>query len=263
MRLADKIAIVTGAAGGMGAAAARLFAKEGARVVAVDVNEAGAASVAREIEAAGGYALAFAADVSNAADVAALADRTVSHFGLPTVLFNNAGVDLENKQSILKIDEAAFDRTLAVNLKGPFLAIKHIAPRMIEAGGGSIINTASIAAFFMASSAGYSASKAGLLGLTRVAAVELGRYRIRVNAICPGATLTPMAEEQRASLKERGLPTLDDVADRMSVLGRLGRPEDMANMALFLASDESAYATGGTFVNDGGWTATSGLNFQP
>ncbi|MBY0422458.1 MAG: glucose 1-dehydrogenase [Parvularculaceae bacterium] len=263
MRLAGKIAIVTGAAGGMGAASAQLFAAEGAKVVAVDRNEAGCADVARAIDAAGGAAIGVAADVTKTADILRLVERTVSHFGLPTVLFNNAGVDLENKQSILQIDEAAFDRTIEVNLKGPFLMIKHVAPRMIEAGGGSIVNTASIAAFFMASSAGYSASKAGLLGLTRVAAVELGRYGIRVNALCPGATLTPMADEQRASLKARGLPTIDDLAGRMSVLGRLGRAEDMARMALFLASDESAFATGGSFVNDGGWTVTSGLNFQP
>jgi 3-oxoacyl-[acyl-carrier protein] reductase len=129
---------------------------------------------------------------------------------------------------------------------------------MIAAGGGSIINTASISAFTVASTASYSASKAGLVALTRVAAVELGHHNIRVNALCPGATATPLAAEQRAELKSRGLPTANEIIDRLSVLGRMSEPMEQARMALFLASDESSFATGSPFIVDGGWTCIGG-----
>jgi 3-oxoacyl-[acyl-carrier protein] reductase len=262
MRLAGKIAIVTGAAGGMGEAAALLFAREGSQVAAVDLDEARVAPVVEQIRAAGGTAIAIGADVSVTADVQRIVDRTVAELGLPNVLFNNAGVDTEAKRSILEIDEAAFDKVVEVNLKGVWLMIKHVAPRMIEAGGGSIINTASIGAFMVCSSAGYSASKAGVVGLTKVAAVELGKHRIRVNTLCPGATETPMAKHQREQMEANGLPTSNEIIDRMGVLGRMARPEEMAQMALFLASDESSFATGADFVNDAGWLAMSGISVQ-
>ncbi|MCJ8156112.1 SDR family NAD(P)-dependent oxidoreductase [Sphingomonas sp. LaA6.9] len=262
MRLAGKIAIITGAAGGMGEASALLFAREGAKVAAVDLDEARVAPVVDAIRAAGGTAIAIGADISRTADVERIAERTVAELGLPNVLFNNAGVDTENKQSILTISEEAFDRCVEVNLKGVWLMIKHIAPRMIEAGGGSIINTASIGAFTVCSSAGYCASKAGVVMLSKVAAVELGEHKIRVNALCPGATETPMARHQREEMERRGLPTSNEIINRMGVLGRMAQPEEMAMMALFLASDESSFATGASFNNDAGWTAMSGISVQ-
>ncbi|MCI4591997.1 SDR family oxidoreductase [Sphingobium sp. BYY-5] len=262
MRLAGKIAIITGAAGGMGEAAASLFAREGASIAAVDLDEASLAPIVQAIRAQGGKAIAIGADVSRTTDVCRIVARTEAELGLPTVLFNNAGVDTENKQSILSIDEAAFDKCLEVNLKSVWLMIKHVAPHMIEAGGGSIVNTASIAASIVAGTAGYCASKAGVVALTKVAAVELGKHGIRVNALCPGATETPMAKHQRAEMKKAGLPTSQMLIGRMGVLGRMAEPEEMARMALFLASDEASFATGGVFNNDAGWTAMSGISVQ-
>ncbi|MBC2667673.1 SDR family NAD(P)-dependent oxidoreductase [Novosphingobium piscinae] len=262
MRLAGKVAIVTGAAGGMGAAAARLFAAEGAAVAAVDLDETALAALVREIASAGGQAIAIRADVARTADAAAIAARTEAALGLPQVLFNNAGVDTEGKRSILDIDEAAFDKVMEVNVKGVWQMIRHVAPLMIRGGGGSIINTASIAAFIAASSAGYCASKAAVVGLTRAAAVELGCHGIRVNTLCPGATETPLAARQRAEMAAAGLPTSNAIIDRMGVLGRMARPEEMARMALFLASDDSSFATGADFINDAGWTAMSGIRVQ-
>lgn len=263
MRLAGKIAIVTGAAGGMGEASALLFAREGAQVAAVDLDEAKVQLVVDRIRAEGGTAIAIGADITRIADIERIRDRTCAELGLPTVLFNNAGVDGEGKKSILDIDEAAFDRCVEVNLKGVWLMIKFIAPKMIEAGGGSIINTTSIGAFITASSAGYCASKAGAVSLTRSAAVELAKFNIRCNSISPGATETPMARNQRAEMVAKGLPISNSVMDRMGVMGRMAQPEEMAYMALFLASDESSFATGANFNNDGGWTAMSGINVQP
>lgn len=262
MRLAGKIAIITGAAGGMGEASALLFAREGAKIAAVDLDEARVAPVVEAIRAAGGTAIAIGADISKTADVQRIVDRTVAEIGLPSILFNNAGVDTENKRSILDISEEAFDRCVEVNLKGVWLMTKHVAPRMIEAGGGSIVNTASIAASIVASSAGYCASKAGVVALTKVTAVELGKHGIRANALCPGATETPMAREQRREMQARGLPTSNELINRMGVLGRMAEPEEMAMMALFLASDESSFATGAVFNNDAGWTAMSGISVQ-
>ena len=257
-----KIAIVTGAAGGIGEAAALLFAREGAKVAAVDLDEGRCASVVERIRADGGKAIAIGGDVSVTADVIRIVERSVAELGLPNVLFNNAGIDGEGRRSILHIDEAAFDRTIAVNLKGVWLMIKHVAPRMIQAGGGSIVNTASIGAFMAASTAGYCASKAGVVGLTKVAAVELGRHKIRVNTLCPGATETPMAKLQRAEMEAKGLPTSNAIMDRLGVLGRMARPEEMAQMALFLASDDSSFATGADFINDAGWMAMSGVSMH-
>jgi 3-oxoacyl-[acyl-carrier protein] reductase len=262
MRLAGKIAIITGTAGGMGQASAVLFAKEGAKIACVDLSEASNAETMAQIAAIGGTAINVGADITRTSDVERIVARTVAEFGLPNVLFNNAGADTENKQSILTIDEAAFDRVIEVNLKGAWLMIKHAAPKMIEAGGGSIINTASIGAFIAASSAGYCASKAGLVGLTKVAAVELARHGIRVNTLCPGATETPMAKHQRKEMEKAGMPTSNSIIDRMGVLGRMAQPEEMAKMALFLASDDSSFATGADFINDGGWLAMSGLPTQ-
>lgn len=261
MRLKNKIAIITGAAGGMGQAAAILFAQEGAKVAVVDLTESMAQPTVDQICEEGGQAIAIGADITRTEDVKRIAQRTVDELGLPNVLFNNAGVDLENKKPMIETSEEVFDRTVEVNLKGPWLMMKYVVPHMIQAGGGSIINTASIGAFVAASTAGYCASKAGVVALTRVAAIELGRYNIRVNSLCPGATMTPMAMQQVNEMIARGVPieAIEAAKKRMSVLGHMGEPIEMAKMALFLASDDSSFATGAPFINDGGLTVISGV----
>jgi NAD(P)-dependent dehydrogenase (short-subunit alcohol dehydrogenase family) len=262
-KLAGKIAIITGAGAGIGEASALLFAREGARVVAADCDQAHAEKVVQQILAEGGEAIAVNADVTRPDDVHRIIAQTLQAFGKPNILFNNAGVNQENRRPLTHIPDEDFDRTLEVNLKGPFLMMKHVVPHMIEAGGGSIINTASISAFTVVSTAGYSASKAGLVAMTRVAAVELGRFNIRVNALCPGATMTPLAESQRPSMQARGLALAEDLMQRVSVFKRMGEPIEMAKMALFLASDDSSYATGVPFIVDGGWSSYGGVETRP
>lgn len=259
MKLADKVAIITGAARGMGEASALLFAREGARVAVVDLEGDGAAATADRIKAEGGSAIAVAADVSRTPDVKRIVEETIAKLGLPTVLFNNAGIDCEGKRPLIHVSEDDFDRTVEVNLKGPWLMMKHVVPHMIEAGGGSIVNTASIGAFTAASTVGYCAAKAGVVAMTRVAAVELGEHNIRVNALCPGATLSPMAATQRAEMEARGVKIPSKGIERISALGRMAEVEEMAKMALFLASDDSSFATGAPFINDGGWTSIAGV----
>jgi NAD(P)-dependent dehydrogenase (short-subunit alcohol dehydrogenase family) len=262
-KLASKVAIVTGAGAGIGEASAVLFANEGAKLVVVDLLEDRAQATVERIARSGGQAIAVAADVSRAEQVQNIVVRTLEAYGRPTVLFNNAGINLEKRRPLTLIQDDDFDRTIAVNLKGPFLMMKHVAPHMIEAGGGSIVNTASLAAFDNVSTAGYSASKAGLVAMTRVAAAELGPHNIRVNALCPGATETPLAASQREDMKARGLPTADALMAKVSALGRVGEPMEMARMALFLASDDSSYATGQPFIVDGGWMLYAGVEKRP
>lgn len=252
MRLAGKIAIITGAAGGMGEASALLFAREGAKIAAVDLNEARVAPVVDAIRAAGGTAIAIGADISKTGDVQRIVDRTVAEIGLPNILFNNAGVDTENKRSILDISEEAFDRCVEVNLKGVWLMTKHVAPRMIEAGGGSIVNTASIAASIVASSAGYCASKAGVVALTKVTAVELGKHGIRVNVICPGAIETEIGDNTQQRHTEAAEVPAEYPAGEIPLTGeRPGRAKDIAELVLFLSSNRSRHISGSPVWIDG------------
>jgi NAD(P)-dependent dehydrogenase (short-subunit alcohol dehydrogenase family) len=262
-KLVGKIAIITGAGAGIGEASAVLFAREGARVVVVDRDEPRAHAVTQHILGDGGQCIAVGADVTRSDDVHRIIAQTLQAFGKPNILFNNAGVNQENRRPLTHIPDEDFDRTIEVNLKGPFLMMKHVAPHMIEAGGGSIINTASISAFTVVSTAGYSASKAGLVAMTRVAAAELGRYNIRVNALCPGATMTPLAESQRSSMQARGLAVAEELMQRVTVFKRMAAPIEMAKMALFLASDDSSYATGAPFIVDGGWSSYGGIETRP
>lgn len=261
-RLSGKVAIITGAAGGMGEAAAHLFAREGAKVALVDISAEKQEPVTQAVIAEGGEAISIGADISGEDGWRHIVAETTRVFGTPTVLFNNAGVDTEGKKSLLDITVEEFDRNYEVNCRGVWLGIKHVAPGMIAAGGGAICNTASIGAFISASTVGYCASKAGAVAISKVAAVELGKHKVRVNALCPGATETPMAREQRKEMQARGLPTSNELIDRMGVLGRMADPMEMAHVALFLCSDEAGFATGMHFNNDGGWTAMSGVNVQ-
>lgn len=249
MKLANKIALITGAGSGMGRAASLLFAKEGARIACADIDEKGAQETARMIEADGGKAFAVKSDVSKSADAEAMVAATLEKFGAPNVLYNNAGIEgVSDFLALMK--EEDFDRVIAINLRGVFLGMKYSLPHMVKNGGGSIINTASIAGLVgLKSAAAYCAAKAGVIALTRVAALEYGRYNIRVNAICPGAIDTPMV--RRVGGGEAPGPAMQ----RISSLNRVGQPEEIAKMALFLASDDSSFATGAPFIVDGGWTA--------
>src|ERR1700730_13892884 len=251
MKLANKIALITGAGSGMGRAASLLFAKEGARIACADIDEKGAQETARMIEADGGKAFAVRSDVSKSADAEAMVAATLEKFGAPNVVYNNAGIEgVSDFLALMK--EEDFDRVIAINLRGVFLGMKFSLPHMVKNGGGSIINTASIAGLVgLKSAAAYCAAKAGVIALTRVAALEYGRYNIRVNAICPGAIDTPMAQRIR-----QGQPPNPKAIQRISVLGRMAEPEEIAKVALFLASDDSSFATGAPFVIDGGWTVS-------
>ncbi len=181
MKLANKIALITGAGSGMGQATALLFASEGAKVAVADISEAGANDTVAQIKAKGGEAIALRVDVSKTEDVQRMVAETVQRLGPPTVVYNNAGIEGESAY-LSRMPEEAFDRVIAINLRGVFLGMKYTIPHMIKAGGGSIINQASIAGLIgVRGGAGYAAAKAGVIAMTRVAAVENGRYNIRVN----------------------------------------------------------------------------------
>jgi NAD(P)-dependent dehydrogenase (short-subunit alcohol dehydrogenase family) len=251
MRLANKIALITGAGSGMGKTASVVFAKAGAKVAAIDVNGDAAAATARELKASGGDAFAFRADVSKTEDVKAMVAATIDALGVPDVLYNNAGIEGEGG-FLAQLSEEGFDRVIAINLRGVWLGMKYTLPHMIKNGGGSVINTASVAGIVgLRGSSAYCAAKAGVIALTRVAALEYGRYNIRVNCICPGSIDTPMVERITGG---RGMTP--EAIKRSSVFSRVGKPEEIANMALFLASDESPFATGAPFIVDGGWIAS-------
>ncbi|MGH7962559.1 MAG: SDR family NAD(P)-dependent oxidoreductase [Candidatus Binatia bacterium] len=251
MKLANKVAVITGAGSGMGKSAALLFASEGAKVAAVDINEMQVRETVAAIKTQGGQALALRADVSKSEDVQRMVEDTLTSLGVPTILYNNAGIEGESHY-FSEFPEAEFDRVIAINLRGVYLGMKYVLPHMMKAGGGSIINTASIAGLVaVQGSAAYAAAKAGVIALTRVAALEYGRYNIRVNAICPGAIETPMAQRIR-----KGQAPNPKVIKRISVLGRMAQPEEIAKVALFLASEDASFATGAPFIIDGGWTVS-------
>ncbi len=251
MRLAGKSALITGAGSGMGAAAAALFAAEGAAVTLADVNASAVREVAAEITGAGGRAIAVTADVSQESDVVAMVDAAVAEFGHLDVLYNNAGIDVGNAE-IADHEAADFDRVVAVNLRGVFLGMKYGIPKMLEVGRGSIINTSSAAGVrAMPRAVGYVASKFGIIGATRSTAIEYGDRGIRVNCIVPGATETALIQSARARY---GPGTIDGRAARVP-LRRIADASEIAQCALFLASDESSYITGTVINVDGGMLA--------
>ena len=249
-RLANKVALITGAGSGIGRASARAFTREGARVVVVDRDEAAGGATVEELTAQGATAVFVRADVSRGSDVQAMIALAEREFGALHVLFNNAGIFPDDDGSVIDTDEAVFDRVIAVNLKSVFLCCKYGIPALLRAGGGSVINTASFVAVMGAatSQSAYTASKGGVLALTREIAVEFARRGIRANALCPGPVNTPLLQALLADPARR--------ARRMVHLpmGRLAEAAEIANAALFLASDESSYINGATFLVDGGTT---------
>ncbi|MEO8659866.1 MAG: SDR family oxidoreductase [Bryobacteraceae bacterium] len=253
-RLDGIVAIITGAAGGIGEAICRLFYDEGARIVLADVAEQPLAAIAAGL---GPRATSAACDVSSAASVHAMVQHAIQVFGSIHVLVNNAAA-YQNDGTLMAVSEDTWDRIMAVNVKGPWLCMREAVPAMREAGGGSIINIGSVNGSFGLSLTAYSASKGGLAALTRVAAIELGPSNIRVNTICPGTIMTPASV---ALYAER--PGLKEAVTAMYPMGKLGEVQDVANCALYLASKESKFVTGATFTVDGGLTAgrTFDLNY--
>jgi len=251
MRLDGKVAIITGAGSGIGREAALLFAREGARVIVAEVaDDAGRRTVA-DIASAGGQAHFVHADVSKAADAESMVAAAEKTYGKLNVLFNNAGIFPAADGSVVDTDEETWDLVMRVNLKGVFLGCKYAIPALLRAGGGSLINTASFVALMGAATAqiAYTASKGGVLSMTREIAVEFARKNIRANALCPGPVDTPLLAE-----------LLSDPARRQRRMvhippGRLAKASEIANAALFLASDESSYVNGAIFTVDGGITA--------
>jgi NAD(P)-dependent dehydrogenase (short-subunit alcohol dehydrogenase family) len=236
-RLEGKVCVITGAASGIGAETAAVFAAEGAKVVGVDRDEGSPGD------------LAFQADVSSEEDVKRVYDGTREAFGRIDVLFNNAGINPTDDTSVLDTSVEAWQRVQDVNLRGVFLCCKHGIPHLLESGGGSVINTASFVAVMGAavSQISYTASKGGVLSLSRELGVEFARRGVRVNALCPGPVATPLLLELFAKDEEQAARRMVHVP-----MGRFGEPREIADAALFLASDESSYVNATSFMVDGG-----------
>lgn len=251
MRLEHKVALVTGAASGIGRETALLFAREGAAVVAVDVNDEACRTTVDDVESHGGQALFVHADVSSSSECEGMIRAAEERFGKLNILFNNAGIMHAADDDAVATEEDIWDLTLAINAKGVFLGCKHGIPAIRRAGGGSIINTASFVALLGAATPqiAYTASKGAVLSMTRELAVVHARENIRVNALCPG----PL----RTELLMKVLDTEEKQQRRLVhiPMGRFGEASEMANAALFLASDESSFLTGSEFTVDGGITA--------
>jgi meso-butanediol dehydrogenase / (S,S)-butanediol dehydrogenase / diacetyl reductase len=245
-RLHQKVAIITGAASGIGAATARRFAQEGARVVVADIRGDGAEVVAAEIRSTGAEAIAVTVDVSNSAQVKALMEQTIAAYGTLNILYCNAGVLIPD--TVEEPTEDSWHKTLAVNMTGTYLCCRHGIPELKKAGGGVLLITASISGMRgEKGAAAYNATKGGLVNLTKHLAVEYAGDRIRVNCLCPGWIDTPFNDPlyEFAGLDKASL-------DKIIPMGRQGVPEEVASAALFLASDDASYITGHPLMVDGG-----------
>jgi len=256
-RLANKVALITGAGAGIGRATALLFAQEAAKVVVQDLNAAAAQETVQLIKKAGGEAVGIGGDVTSSTDAQAMVNMAVHTFGRLDALFNNAGI--WRGGTILDISDDDWDRTMAVNVKGIYLLSRYTVPPMMRQGSGSIINAASVAALRGSPmSAAYNASKGAVLLLTKCMALDFGRYGIRVNCTCPGVIDTQMADEllsyRSLGDDDRKQALLETYQERHAV-GRFGQAEEVAKVVLFLASDESSFVTGAAWPVDGGLSA--------
>ncbi|MEM3526606.1 MAG: glucose 1-dehydrogenase [Candidatus Jordarchaeaceae archaeon] len=246
-KLEGKVAVITGAGSGIGRATALLFAQEGAKVVVVDINDDAGKETVKMIKDKGGEAIFVHADVSRAEEVKNMVKKAVDEYGRLDILFNNAGIGGELNDTA-RYSEEVFDRVIAVNLKGVWLGIKYAVPEMLKVGGGSIINTASAGGLigFPGVSA-YCASKAGAIGVTKVAALEYATQNIRVNCIAPAVIETPLSGQMTPEMMQAQI--------QMVPMRRAGKPEEVAKVALFLASDDSSFVTGHILSVDGGMLA--------
>jgi NAD(P)-dependent dehydrogenase (short-subunit alcohol dehydrogenase family) len=251
-RLDGKVALITGAGSGMGRVAAEMFAAEGARVVVAEYDEGSGADTVKRVTDAGGQATFVKADVSKEDDARGMVAAALSAYGRLDVLYNNAGIMPEADHSVVDTDVTTWDAVMAVNLRGVFLGCKYAIPQMLEQGSGSVINISSFVALLGCSvpQDAYTASKGAVLSLTRSLAVQFGGRGVRSNAICPGPIETPLLmdwllkDEAAKQLRLARNPT-----------GRFGKPEEIVNVAIYLASDESRWTNGAHFVIDGGITA--------
>ena len=249
MRLDGKVTIITGGGSGMGRTAAELFAREGARVVVADFSEASGEAAAAAVRAAGGQATFVKADVSNEADARGMVQHAVATYGRVDALYNNAGVMPEADHSVIDTDVDTWDKVMAVNVRGVFLGCKYAIPQMLEQGSGSIINIASFVAILGCSvpQDAYTASKGAVLALTRSLAVQFAGRGVRSNSISPGPVETPLLMEWLLA---------DEAAKQLRLArnpsGRFGKPEEIVNVGIYLASDESQWTNGSNFVIDGG-----------
>ena len=249
MRLAGKVALITGAGSGMGRVAAQLFAAEGAKVIVAEFATDAGEETVRQVTNAGGEATFVRADVSREDDARAMVAAAVDRYGRIDVLYNNAGIMPAADHSVVDTDVAIWDKVMAVNVRGVFLGCKFAIPRMVEQGSGSIINIASFVALLGCSvpQDAYTSSKGAILSLTRSLAVQFGPNGVRSNAICPGPVETPLLMDWLVK---------DEEAKRIRLArnptGRFGKPEEIVNMALYLASDESRWTNGASLVVDGG-----------
>ena len=251
MRLAGKRAFVSGAGGGIGEATAAKFAREGAQVICADIRREAAEAVARKILAAGGKALAVSGDIADPRDCQALIDEGAGALGGIDILFNNAGIVLPDDKGPVDTPVAIWDKTIAINLTGVFLACKFGIPHLLKAGGGVVINNASVVALVGSAypQIAYTAAKGGVLSMTRELAIMYARKGIRINAICPGPVNTTMV---RAFIKEEANW---ETRRPYMPMGRIGTVEEVANVVAFLASDEATYITGAAYAIDGGISA--------
>jgi len=250
-RVSGKVALITGGGSGIGRATAIVFGREGAKVVVADYNRAGGEETVRTIKSAGGEASFIEANVAIAKQVEAMVTRTIETYGRLDCAFNNAGIEGEMGGNIAECSEENWGRIIAINLTGVFLCMKYEIPQMLKHGGGSIVNTASAAGLIgLPGGTAYVASKHGVAGLTKSAALEYARSGIRINAVCPGFIRTAMTERvmDGGSISEDAMVAAEPI-------GRIGKPEEIANVVLFLCSDDASFVTGLPMPVDGGYVA--------